>query len=227
MKKIKFYILLIISFLGYSQEEKGSGISDTIFIQTDTTVIKEYVIEEVLITDETSKLTKEEREQIKLLQKRVRVVFPYAKITADKLIQINKTMGKLKTDKEKKRYMKIVEKYLNDEFEPKLKKLSQKQGQILIKLIHRQTGITTFDLVKDYKSGWKAFWSNRTAHLFNMDLKKKYDPMSVPEDYYIEIYLQECFDEGKLPRQDAKKPITESELRANWLVKNSQKKLEE
>ena len=55
---------------------------------------------------------------------------------------------KLKTEKKKKKYFKIAEKYLNDEFEPKLKKLSQKQGQILVKLIHRQTGQTTFDLIK-------------------------------------------------------------------------------
>jgi len=72
-------------------------------------------------------------------------------------------MAKLKTQKEKKKYFKLVEKYLNEEFEPKLKKLSRKQGQILVKLIYRQTGKTTFDLIKDYKSGWKAFWSNNTA----------------------------------------------------------------
>ena len=47
--------------------------------------------------------------------------------------------------------LKLVEKYLNEEFEPKLKKLSRKQGQILVKLINRQTGQTTFDLIKDYK----------------------------------------------------------------------------
>ena len=100
------------------------------------------------------------------------------------------------------------EPFLNEEFEPKLKKLSRKQGQILVKLINRQTGKTTFDLIKDYKSGWKAFWSNNTAKLFNIDIKKTYDPMEVPEDYYIETYLQRCFDEGKLVKQEAKKPIS-------------------
>ncbi len=225
----RIFLVLIFLFnatILFAQEEEGSGVSDTIVYIQDTDTIREIIIEEVSITDESNvKLTKEEREQIKLLERRVRVVYPYAKLTAEKLTQINATMAKLKTQKEKKKYFKLVEKYLNEEFEPKLKKLSRKQGQILVKLINRQTGKTTFDLIKDYKSGWKAFWSNNTAKLFNIDLKKTYDPMEVPEDFYIEKYLQRSFDEGKLVKQEAKKPISESELILNWSIKNKEKKV--
>ena len=225
MQRIFIIIFCLFSFSFLTaQEGEGSGVSDTIVYIQDSDTIREIIIEEVTISDESKvKLTKEEREQIKLLERRVRVVYPYAKLTAEKLTQINATMAKLKTNKEKKKYFKLVEKYLNEEFEPKLKKLSRKQGQILVKLINRQTGKTTFDLIKDYKSGWKAFWSNNTAKLFNIDLKKTYDPMEVPEDYYIETYLQRCFDEGKLVRQEAKKPISESELILNWTLKNKEK----
>jgi hypothetical protein len=225
MPRIFLFTIFLFSFSFISaQEGEGSGVSDTIVYIQDSDTIREIIIEEVSITDENKvKLTKEEREQIKLLERRVRVVYPYAKLTAEKLTQINTTMAKLKTQKEKKKYFKLVEKYLNEEFEPKLKKLSRKQGQILVKLINRQTGKTTFDLIKDYKSGWKAFWSNNTAKLFNIDIKKTYDPMEVPEDFYIETYLQRCFDEGKLTRQEAKKPISESELILNWSLKNKEK----
>lgn len=219
----QFFIVLVFIFSGlsFARAQNNSGILDTIEYIHDSDTIKEIVIEEVMVSDEYAiKLTKEEREQIKLLEKRVRVVYPYAKLTAEKLVQINTTMAKLKTEKEKKKYFKIAEKYLNDEFEPKLKKLSQKQGQILVKLIHRQTGQTTFDLIKDYKSGWKAFWSNKTAQLFNINLKKEYNPMDVPEDYYIEMFLIKCFAEGKLIRQAAAKPINEDELTENWVQKN-------
>lgn len=219
----QFFIVLVFIFSGlsFARAQNNSGISDTIEYIHDSDTIKEIVIEEVMVSDEYAiKLTKEEREQIKLLEKRVRVVYPYAKLTAEKLVQINTTMAKLKTEKEKKKYFKIAEKYLNDEFEPKLKKLSQKQGQILVKLIHRQTGQTTFDLIKDYKSGWKAFWSNKTAQLFNINLKKEYNPMDVPEDFYIEMFLIKCFAEGKLIRQAAAKPINEDELTENWVQKN-------
>ncbi len=225
MPRIFLIVIFLFSFTFLSaQEGEGSGVSDTIVYIQDSDTIREIIIEEVSITDENKiKLTKEEREQIKLLERRVRVVYPYAKITAERLTQINATMAKLKTQKEKKKYFKLVEKYLNEEFEPKLKKLSRKQGQILVKLINRQTGRTTFDLIKDYKSGWKAFWSNNTAKLFNIDLKKTYDPMEVPEDFYIETYLQRSFDEGKLVKQEAKKPISENELILNWTIKNREK----
>lgn len=222
----RFFIVLFFILIGcsFSYSQNNSGISDTIEYIQDSDTIKEIVIQEVMVSDEYSiKLTKEEKEQLKLLQKRVRVVYPYAKLTAEKLVQINTTMAKLKTEKERKKYFKIAEKYLNDEFEPKLKKLSQKQGQILVKLIHRQTGITTFDLIKDYKSGWKAFWSNKTAQLFNINLKKEYNPMEVPEDYYIETFLIKCFAEGKLVKQPAAKPINEDELTENWIQKNRAK----
>jgi hypothetical protein len=222
-----FITFLFFNFLSLAaQEGEGSGVSDTIEYIKDSDTIREIIIEEVIISDENSiKLTKAEREQIKLLEFRVRVVYPFAKLTAEKLTQINATMAKLKTPKEKRKYFKLVEKYLNDEFEPKLKKLSRKQGQILVKLIYRQTGQTTFDLIKNYKSGWKAFWSSNTAKLFNIDLKKSYEPLQVPEDFYIESYLQRAFDEGKLAKQEAKKPISESELRLNWAAKNRQKAL--
>ena len=222
MQRIFLSTILVFNFsLLFAQEGESSGVSDTIVYVQDSVTIREIIIEEVTVSDENRiKLTKEEREQIKLLERRVRVVYPYAKLTAEKLTQINTTMAKLKTQKEKKKYFKLVEKYLNDEFEPKLKKLSRKQGQILVKLINRQTGQTTFNLIKDYKSGWKAFWSNNTAKLFNIDLKETYDPMEVPEDFYIERFLQRSFEEGKLVKQEAKKPISESELTLNWETKN-------
>lgn len=219
----KLIFILLFGFSLVQAQEKTK--TDSLAIEQDTSYIKEIVIEEVLVTDaHTEKLTKEEKEQILLLQKRVRVVYPYAKLTAEKLVNINATMDKLKTNKEKKKYFKLVEKYLNEEFEPKLKKLSQKQGQILVKLIDRQTGQSTYDLIKNYKSGWKAFWSNNTAKVFNIDLKKKYNPMEVPEDYYIETYLIKCFEEGKLVKQEAKNPISETELIENWVKKNGAKK---
>ena len=66
----------------------------------------------------------------------------------------------------------IVQKYIEEEFSAELKKLTRTEGQILIKLIHRQTGHTTFALIKELKSGWRAFWFNNTARLFDINLKK-------------------------------------------------------
>ena len=140
-------------------------------------------------------------------------------MTADKLTQLNATMAKLKTNREKKKYFKIVEKYLEEEFEPRLKKLSRKDGQILVKLIYRQTGSTTFDLIKEYKSSWKAFWANSTAYLFDINLKTQYKPYDVKEDYQIEGILNAAFNQSQLTRQEPAKPIDFDKLNNHWINK--------
>jgi hypothetical protein len=143
-------------------------------------------------------------------------VYPYARIGAERLLVLNKNMNALKTNKEKRKYFKIVEDYMENEFEGQLKKLSRKQGQILVKLIYRQTGISTFDLIKDYRSGWKAFWSNATARMFDISLKTQYAPYDVNEDYLIETILVRAFDHGRLVKQEAAHPIDYDKLSDFW-----------
>jgi hypothetical protein len=88
-----------------------------------------------------------------------------------------------------------------------------------LKLIHRQTGITTFDLIKEYKSGWKAFWSNNTARLFDLNLKTKYAPYEVNEDYLIETILDRAFTNGRLINQAPANPIDYNQLTEFWYNK--------
>ena len=128
-------------------------------------------------------------------------------------------MSSLTTNKEKKKYFKIVENYLSNEFEAKLKKLSRKQGQILIKLINRQTGTTTYELVRTLKSGWTAFWSNTTAKMFDLNLKAKYSPYEVNEDYLIETILYRAFENGRLVEQKAANPVNYEDLSEIWQKK--------
>ena len=143
-------------------------------------------------------------------------VYPYAKEAAQNLTMLNTNMAKMKTKKEQKKYLKIVENYLENEFEDRLKNLSRKDGQILIKLIHRQTGNSTYDLVKDFKGGWKAFWATNTAKVFDLDLKKTYDPYNVSEDYMIEGILIKCFREGRLTKQKDAIDLDYNKLLAIW-----------
>ena len=135
-------------------------------------------------------------------------------------------MDKLKSNREKKKYFKIVEDFMENEFKAKLKKLSRKQGQILVKLIHRQTGISTYDLIKDYKSGWKAFWSNSTARLFDINLKETYQPYDNNEDFLIETILYRAFVNGRLVEQKSSNPVDIDELNTYWenLAKELSKK---
>lgn len=188
--------------MGYILTENDSILSDTIQLP------------EIIISKE--KLDPEAQKQFLILQNRVYKVYPYAKLAAERLTALNNGMARLKTNREKKKYFKIVEDYLNNEFEERLKKLSRKQGQILVKLIHRQTGITTFELIKTLKSGFKAFVSNTTANLFDISLKTEYNPYDVNEDYLIETILIRAFESGRLVSQKPANTINYNEIAAKW-----------
>lgn len=188
--------------MGYILTEQDSIIGDTIQLP------------EIIISKE--KLDPEEQKQFLILQNRVYKVYPYARLAADRLTALNKGMARLKTNREKKKYFKIVEDYLNNEFEDRLKKLSRRQGQILVKLIHRQTGITTYELIKTLKSGFKAFVSNTTANLFDISLKTEYKPYEINEDYLIETILVRAFESGRLSNQKPSNPVNYQALMSHW-----------
>lgn len=224
MRKLFFFaFILLFTAKVTAQVSTDSIVKKEITEEENDTVVKDPILlEEVVVY--RSKLSPEEKKQFLLLQNRVYKVYPYAKTAADRLTALNKNMDKMKTNKEKKKYFKLVENYMEGEFTDQLKKLSRKQGQILVKLIHRQTGFTTFELIKDYKSGWKAFWSNNTAKLFDINLKAKYQPYEVNEDFLIESILDRAFNRGRLQRQKPATPIDIDELTEFWEQK-AQKKI--
>lgn len=215
MLKRIFLLFFFISIGASSQVVKNDSIKKEIDLKENDSILNDTILlEEVHIYRQ--KLDPEAKKQFLILQNRVYKVYPFAKAAGERLTMLNSNMEKLKSNKEKKRYFKIVEDYMENEFKEKLKKLSRKQGQILVKLIHRQTGMTTYTLIKDYKSGWKAFWSNNTASLFDINLKKEYRPYDVNEDFLIETILYRAFINGRLVEQKAKKPVDIDELTEHW-----------
>jgi hypothetical protein len=136
--------------------------------------------------------------------------------TAKILNDIDANLKKIKSKRKRKRYIRKAQKYLKEEFSDQLKKLTRTEGKILIKLIHRQTGKTVFDLIKEYRSGWKAFWYNSTANLFDLSLKKEYHPEKNDFDFLIEDILQRAFSNESLIEQKPKHPIDYMELSKKW-----------
>jgi hypothetical protein len=215
LKKIFYILILLFSFSSFSQINTNNEVKMEINeAEIDSILNDTILLQEVQIIHE--KLDPEAKKRFLILQNRVYRVYPYAKIAAERLTTLNANMNKLKTNKEKKKYFKIVENYMENEFKAQLKKLSRKQGQILVKLINRQTGFTTFELIKDYKSGWKAFWSNNTAKLFDINLKTKYEPFKENEDFLIETILQRAFNNGRLIEQKSYNEIDFDELTTFW-----------
>src|SRR5690606_12533627 len=131
-----------------------------------------------------------DRRNYLILRRKTRKVYPYAKLASERLTIMNERLSLLEKNSDKRKYTKIIQNYLEGEFSDTLKNMTRSEGQILVKLIHRQTGYSAFDLIKEFRTGWKAFWSNITANIFDISLKEEYRPFEVKEDYLIEDILQ-------------------------------------
>jgi hypothetical protein len=151
-----------------------------------------------------------------ILRRKTLKVYPYAKMAADRLTELNERLDLIESRTARKRYTKIIQRFIEEEFAAELKKLTRTEGQILVKLIYRQTGNTAFDLVKDLRSGWRAFWYNTTAGMFDISLKETYEPDSVHEDYLIEDILQRAFSVNRLEFQPTALGFDYEELTNKW-----------
>lgn len=122
------------------------------------------------------------------LKKNVYAVYPYAVEAGKIFMDVNTVLNSNVSKKDKNTFLKIKEKELHDKFAVPLKNLTTTQGVILVKLINRQTGQTVFDLLKDYKNGFSAFYWNNLGKLLGYNLKIDYDPTGADKD--IEIIVQ-------------------------------------
>jgi len=106
----------------------------------------------------------------------VKKAYPYSKIAGSRLKELDEYLVTLESEKEQKEYINQVEKDIMDEFEKDVKKLTITQGIILVKLIDRETGRTSYEVIKDLKGGFTAFFWQGIARLFGNNLKTEYDP---------------------------------------------------
>lgn len=192
-------------------------------IDGDSVAVPVIQLREVHLMGKHRFATKEERVRYLILKRKTLKVYPYAKLAAERLVELNERLATLERKSEQRQYSKIIQRYIEDEFSAELKKLTRTEGQILVKLMHRQTGITTFDLIKELRSGWRAFWFNNTAKLFDISLKREFDPENVAEDFMIEDILLRAFQDGRLERQSPAFPIDFIEIRDKWAVKVDKK----
>ena len=217
MKKNLFFLffLVLLSTAFAQQTEEGT----LLLIEGDSIPQYGITLKEVVVFQPLRFKTREELKRYILLRRRVLRVYPYAKLAADRLTVLNDRLNEIESKRGRKKYLKRLEKFIYEEFEEELKKLSKSQGRILIKLVHRQTGSTTFDLVKELRTGWKAFVYQTTASLFSLSLKDQYNPEEVLEDYLIEDILQRAFADQYLIEQPAAIDYDLNELYSIWKQK--------
>jgi len=221
------YIFIIFPFLAFAQIGKVQQDSTDvtyIIIEGDSIPKTAINLDEVMLLHKLEFDSKKDRIRYLILRRKTIKVYPYAKLAAERLDSLTKRLNSITNRRTKKRYTKRVQKYIEGEFSDELKKLTRTEGQILVKLIHRQTGRTAFDLVKELRNGWRAFWYNTTANVFDIKLKKEYDPWNDKEDYLIEDILQRNFQSGRLERQKSALDIDFYDLTDKWVYNKTKDK---
>lgn len=201
MKKIIQISISLLFVLVHSQKTDKSLQEDRILVENDTI---EFSLNEIKLLKKLKLDNKKERRYYYWYRKKIRKAYPYALLTANSLEEVDVQLLKIKNKRKKKKYIKKAQKLLNEEFKEQLKKLTRTEGKLLIRLIHRQTGTTVFELVKKYRSGWKAFWYNSSANLFKLSLKKEYHPEKEDLDFLVEDILQRDFLDGFLIEKESK-----------------------
>jgi hypothetical protein len=147
----------------------------------------------VVITSEMIFPNKRKKGQWDRLKYNVRVVLPLARTASSKLNEYEVVLRGLPDERSRKKYLEQAEEELKRDFEKKIKDLSFNQGMILIKLIDRETGNTSYDLVKKLRGNFKAFMWQGVARLFGSNLKSEYD--SDGDDKLIEMAVNQIENE--------------------------------
>lgn len=185
---ILFFTLLCIADLAEAQTfVKPLSKNDTIILPAviiDGDTIPYIYLPTVNIY--TTRIFKSKREQIRYtkLRRDVTKVWPYAKLAGEMFNKLDKELKMTNDKRVQQALVDKTEKEIKEKFEEELKKLTITQGKILIKLIDRQTGNTSYQVVQDLKGKFSAFFWQSLARLFGSNLKAHYDPNG--EDAEIE-----------------------------------------
>jgi Domain of unknown function (DUF4294) len=168
------------------------GKNDTIWSQViiyngDTIPAKSLVA--VYVDKAMSHAMRRRVEAMTRLRNAVYVTYPYARKAGLILNEMNAQLAKMNSESEKKDYIKSKEKELKKEFTDPMEKLSVYQGQILMKLINRQTGNNCYEIIKEYRGGFSARLWQTVAFFFGSSLKQSYDAQG--DDHNIELIVQE------------------------------------
>lgn len=153
---------------------------------TDTVPV--FELPDVLVEATMTARTRRQVARIDRLTRNVQKVFPYALTTAKLLDQYEYDLTNISRESDKDLYLKLAEAELKAEFEDELKDMTRNQGRLLIKLIDRETGYTSYDLVKQLRGSFQAWVWQGVAKLFGNDLKDDYDPSG--DDAVIEAIVR-------------------------------------
>jgi len=155
-------------------------------------------LDEILVMDKPTFTDVEARKRYLLLRRRVLKVYPYAKAAGERLDSLNMRLAKEKSARKRARYTKKYQDFLEQRFEAELRKLTRSEGQILCKLVYRETDQTVFKLIRQYRNWLTAVGWSVTGSWYDINIRKEYDPKGDDEDALIERILLRSGAMGEL-----------------------------
>ncbi|MBL7812892.1 MAG: DUF4294 domain-containing protein [Bacteroidetes bacterium] len=182
MKRILLFLLLAFPVVGIVKAQSDTGRVRWVVIDGDT--VEVVAIDPVEIS---AGMDEEKIKKYKRLKRDVRTVIPYAKLAAYKMRVMEDNLAMKKSKKEKKKYVKQCEESIKSLFMEQLKKLTIDQGKVLMKLIHRETGKTTWQIMKNYRGSAETIFWQAFGSVYGHDMKVEYDPVM---DYEIENIIR-------------------------------------
>ncbi len=193
MRWFLFGILFSVLFSSPVRAATGYAQADTIIWHSDS--IPSIDLQEIEIISRKNSISFWARWRLNRLIRNVKVAYPYAK-TAGALLRIYEVKLKnAKNDAQRKKIMKQAEAEIKARYGNSLKKLTFMQGIILIKLIDRETGNTSYGLLQQLRGKFTAFFYQAFARLWGYNLKTRYEPYG--KDREIEAIVR-MIEAGKL-----------------------------
>ena len=182
MHNVAFLILVFTVLFNRSafaqttgNKSNGNLLYGVVLDNGDTLYMSE--IDEIKIYPLPKFSSKRDLRRYQKLVRNVKKVYPYAKMAGERYREVEQHLLSLKTDRERKLYLKKVEAEIVEQYEDDLKELTISQGRILLKLIDRETGETSYQLLKEFKNSFSAIFWQTFARIFGHNLKSEFDPL--------------------------------------------------
>jgi hypothetical protein len=192
MKRIVLIVFLFSGFVAHAQTDSGYVLPAKV-VEGDTVPL--LVLDEVTITPPNTTPAPKNPVRYSRLILDVKKVYPYAVIASVKLKDANDLIAKITDEKEKKKKLKQLEDEMKAQFTDDVENMTYTQGKILLKLIYRQTGVTSYEIVKELRGTFRAVFWQTLARVFGANLKSSYD--AAGEDKAIEEIVQKI-EKGEL-----------------------------
>ena len=187
LKRISIVLLMMVCIQFPVRAQEGLGVNKLLAMATvlDGDTIPLYHLKPVIIKAKFALLTEKEIRKNQKLIRNVKKVLPYAQEARRRLQEIERVAATM-TPKQRKEYFKQVEQEVLDEFYEDLEHLTFSQGKVLLKLIDRETGNTSYALIADVRGKFRASFYNSFARVFGFNMKERFDPKHNKEDNLID-----------------------------------------